>query len=431
MASLQKLSGDLWRVQVCIDGERQSVRLGKFAGKEAELRAGRICKIIEELAHAKDTGDALPLEVRQAVDRLSPRLLKRFAKAGLVDDVGRGAVTLGAFVNGYILERGDVKPSTREIYEIVRENIVAFLGADKALDRVTEGDAEDFRRWLSVERGLSVNTTRRRCAVVKQFFAYAVKKRLIQSNPFGVLRKLAVHENRERFFFIDRETITKVLDKIVDPEWRLLVALSRYGGLRCPSEHLSLRWDDILWAESTMIVRQPKLEHCEGHETRRVPIFPELMPFLLAAFNDDRADREWVIGRYRSTRANLRTQFTRYIRRAGLQPWPRLWHALRAGRQTELCQSFPVKAVCEWLGNSALVASRHYLMTTPADWERAISTPTEVVQKVAQQDSAGSVTEQPAEPSTPVCDPVQASAMTCDLELLRTTGPLGLEPRTF
>ncbi len=28
-------------------------------------------------------------------------------------------------------------------------------------------------------------------------------------------------------------------------QWRLIFALSRYGGLRCPSEHLALRWGHI------------------------------------------------------------------------------------------------------------------------------------------------------------------------------------------
>ncbi len=43
-----------------------------------------------------------------------------------------------------------------------------------------------------------------------------------------------------------------------DTQWRLLVALCRYGGPRCPSEHLRLRWEDIDWERGRMIVDSPK-----------------------------------------------------------------------------------------------------------------------------------------------------------------------------
>ena len=38
----------------------------------------------------------------------------------------------------------------------------------------------------------------------------------------------------------------------------------------------------------------------------------------------------------RDSAVNLRTQFCRIIRRAGFAPWPKLWHNLRASRESEL-----------------------------------------------------------------------------------------------
>jgi len=63
----------------------------------------------------------------------------------------------------------------------------------------------------------------------------------------------------------------------------LIVALSRYAGLRCPSEHLGLTWGDILWDKNRFVVRSPKTEHV-GKAQRVVPIFPELYPYLRDAF---------------------------------------------------------------------------------------------------------------------------------------------------
>jgi integrase len=60
----------------------------------------------------------------------------------------------------------------------------------------------------------------------------------------------------------------RVIAVLPDAEWRLLFALSRYGGLRCPSKHLGLRWCDIDLAGDRMTVRSPKTEHPEGNASR-------------------------------------------------------------------------------------------------------------------------------------------------------------------
>ena len=66
----------------------------------------------------------------------------------------------------------------------------------------------------------------------------------------------------------------------------------------------------------------------------------------------------------RDRNANLRTQFNRILRRAGVTPWPRLFQNLRASRETELTNQFPIHVVTEWLGNTPSIASKHYLQVT-------------------------------------------------------------------
>lgn len=68
---------------------------------------------------------------------------------------------------------------------------------------------------------------------------------------------------------------------------------------------------------------------------------------------------------------NLRTTMEKIVQRAGVPSWPKLFHNLRASRETELCQRFPIHVVCEWIGNSAAVAVRHYLQVTENDFDRA------------------------------------------------------------
>ena len=57
---------------------------------------------------------------------------------------------------------------------------------------------------------------------------------------------------------------------------------------------------------------------------------------------------------------------------AGLTTWPRLWHNLRASRQTELEEHHPSHVVCSWLGNSQAVAQKHYLQVRDTDFDKAL-----------------------------------------------------------
>src|SRR5262249_37139077 len=70
--------------------------------------------------------------------------------------------------------------------------------------------------------------------------------------------------------------------------------------------------------------------------------------------------------------ANMRTTVAKIIRRAGVEPWPRLWHSLRASCESDLAQSFPLATVTKWLGNTPSVALRHYVDPTEAAFDRAL-----------------------------------------------------------
>ena len=211
-----------------------------------------------------------------------------------------------------------------------------------------------------------------------------------------------------------------VLDACPDYEWRLIFALSRYGGLRCPSEHLRLRWADIDWEHERITVHAVKTEHHQGKGTRLVPIFPELMPYLREAFERAEAGAEHVISRYRRGNANLRTQLERIILRAGLKPWPRLFQNLRSTRQTELEERFPSHVVCAWIGNSIKVAEKHYLQVTEDHYRRALQNAVPQVPAPGRKESQRSRKTAGIAAS---CDLLRAPAT-------RQIGPEGFEPPT-
>jgi hypothetical protein len=132
-----------------------------------------------------------------------------------------------------------------------------------------------------------------------------------------------------------------------------------------------------------------------------VPIFPELAPYLADAFDLAPPGQEYVITRYRDTGVNLRTQLGRIIRRAGLTPWPKLFHNLRATRETELAERYPIHVVCAWIGNSAVVAQKHYLQVTEDHFAEATAGASEVATEVKEKAAQ---------------NPAQSAAVTMGLE---------------
>jgi integrase len=152
--------------------------------------------------------------------------------------------------------------------------------------------------------------------------------------------------------------------------------------LRTPSETLSLRWqEDIDWAKQSITIQSPKTEHHEGKQSRVIPMFPELTEPLQEARKLAEDGAVYVVDeRYRAAamgpggwaNANLRTQFYKIVRRAGLKPWARLFQNLRSSRETELAERFPIQVVTKWLGNSPNVALKHYLQTTDEHFAKAL-----------------------------------------------------------
>jgi len=370
------------------EGDRKAIHLGEMS----ERGAKSILYRVEQLIEAQLTGRALEPATAQWVADLHPRLAKKLARVGLIPKPQKkGAATLGPFLAEYMATRTDVKPSTRRHLEQARQKLIGFFGEEKTLASITSGDADEFR--LHLLQSLGDNTTRRMCGRAKQFFRAALRKRLIAENPFGDMRGCNVQPNRARNFFVTRETAGKVLDACPDAEWRLLFALSRYGGLRCPSEHLSLRWGDVDWEKGRIRIPSPKTEHHAGRDARWIPIFPELRPYLEQAFEQAEPGTEYVITRYRSRNSNLRTQLKRIIQSAGLEPWPKLFQNLRSTRETELAETFPIHVVCTWLGNTQAVATKHYLQVTDEHFEAALTAsmpdPEKTAQKTTQQLHAG------------------------------------------
>ncbi|MCI0363314.1 MAG: tyrosine-type recombinase/integrase [Phycisphaerales bacterium] len=347
------------------NGERRPVRLGAVSVKAADAFRLRV----EALNTARITGTPWDAELSAWVRDLPDVIHGRLVRVGLVEPRANAeAVTLAN-----LLDRFDaaavVKPATKAAYRQATKSLRDHFGGATALKTITTAQADEWHKAIT-ETELAPATVSKRVRVAKAIFHKALKWGLIASNPFADLRA-GSQSNPDREFYVEPATIKAILTACPDDEWRAIIALVRYAGLRCPSEVVGLRWGDVNWERGRLTVRSPKTARHEGHAVRVAPISPELRPILLALFDQAEPGTEPVVPRLRDPRMNLRTHFQRIIARAGVKPWPRLFQNLRASCATDWVERFPAHVVAGWLGHTPLVAARHYLQVRDAHFELA------------------------------------------------------------
>ena len=159
--------------------------------------------------------------------------------------------------------------------------------------------------------------------IAKQFFRAAIRERIVLENPFDG-QSTAVRENRKRQHFVSRV------------------------------------------------------------EAQVVPIFPELYSHLQNAFDEAEPGTAYCCPQYPNPNQMYRKAMLKVIEQAGLKPWPKLFQNLRASRETELAEKYPIQVVCSWIGNSPQVAAKHYLQVTEDHFVQAAKkTVQDPVQKTA------------------------------------------------
>ncbi len=423
------------------DEERKTFRLSNVS----KTTVDRYFVHISHLNEARRTNSTVRGETVEFLNALGKRDYKRLVKLELVeprkpDEDEKQPTKLGEWLDEFErMKAADWKPASKVVFGHTRRNLLDCFSADTLLAVVTVLDAENFERYLKTE-DLARATMAKRCSIARTVFEAARKHRLIETNPFQDAKiNVVVKGNRSKQVFVDRQDIQKVIDSCPDAEWRLLVGLARFGGLRIPSEALSLRWEHVNWERNELLVPSPKTEHHEGHESRLVPLFPELREMLREACEQAPDRAEWVISRHRSQAdkspanwqgVNLRTQFEKIIKIAGLKRWPRLWVNLRSTRATELLDDYPAHVVNDWLGHSERVANEHYRQTTQDHFERAVkgitkSNPSGALLVALHSGASQSVTEQ--NPFKPAVSKTSKNAEKPKKEAVsqRTAKPLG------
>jgi len=408
MASLTQEGTGNWKVQfVCpLTGKRKAIRIG---GMPKRIRLD-LKRRVEDLVNYQKANMPWDGDLAAWVEQVGDDLAEKLAGVGLIEP--RTTTKLAEFIDRFVDGRKDVKPASKTVWRQGRNSLVERLGAERNIRDVSPSDAEEYKQWL-IEEGLALYTVRKRLQAAKMFFTAMVKRKLILANPFDGVQVAAIVDT-SRNKYIPRSVVEKVMVEAPDAEWRAIVALSRFAGLRCPSEVLSLKWEHIDWEHRRITVPSPKTEHHAEGGQRLIPLFPQLMRPLMEAFELAPDGAVFVVTKHRAQaesaggwkNSNLRTRFQKMIRKAGAKPWPKPFHALRASCETDLLEDYPIQTVSAWLGHSPKVALAHYARVLPEHFDRAagVSESVSVPYQNADQHESAAVSNDPQESLQTLCD---------------------------
>ena len=362
MASIRREQSGKFSVLVYVYKKRRSVRLETFSEDQAKVAA----KHIQEIATQRNKGEVAGDNAMRWLASEPPAVRDRLERAGVItvslerkqeiesekrqraqQQAAKEHRTLKQLTDRFLKGNDNNKDSTKTTYNNIIRNLHTYFGESKIITEITHQDAVEFRAFLKREgnirdvkkadRGkkgkgkpMAENTVRRRTGLARQVFKVAIRAKWIAENPFEGLAA-TWKRNAARDVYIPPETIVDCIKAANNWEWRLIFALSGFAGLRGASEILTLRWDAIDFdkgAIGEMVVQSPKTEHHEGQESRIVPIFPDVLPYLREAeqmaeqiANDEGRAVVYVIDSYRGDweGRNLNQNAKRIIERAG--PW--------------------------------------------------------------------------------------------------------------
>lgn len=369
MASLIRDPNGSYRVEFVGATGRKRVRLGRVPVKAAEHWHRRIEALVADVT----AGVAHSHELAQWLRDLPDKAHERLVRAGLAAPrKERVAVTLEQLVVAFE-DRAAVKPATRAAYKQTLDSLRAFFGPERPITSISAEQADEWRKWIAEDdkavtrkreaasNRLAPATVAKRTYVAKQVFRRAIRWGWLTTNPFEALRA-GSQANPARAAYVSLQTITDVLEACPGVDWRVVVALARYAGLRCPTEVGAVTWADVDWSRGRLTVRAKKTEHHGAdHAVRVVPICPELRSVLTEAFERAEDGAALVAPLAARAGANLRTTLEKIIGRAGHTPWPRLFQNLRASCATDWTERYPAHVVAKWLGHSPMIAAQHYL----------------------------------------------------------------------
>lgn len=356
-----------YNIQWTEKGRRNTIYLGgrKYTKKTAE----RLNEVVETMLYMRRNGIAVPdKKTEQWIQNADERIQEKLAKFGFITFIKPR--TCKELWDTFLQHKTDIKESSRVLYENCRSTFFATFSKTETLDKLTPDRLVEWK--LSLLNQYAPATAAGRLKVAKIVLNWAVEQGWIANNPMQNI-PIGSFINRAKDRTITMEEYGKLLDACPNQEWRVIIALARIGGLRCPSELKDLRWRDVNWEQDRFLVHASKTECHAGKEERIVPLFHELRAELDRYFLSDATERnEFVIQNWQGSRWVLHTGIQQIACNAGLGTLVRPFDNMRMSRSNEVLRRFGEVKESLWIGHSAKVMKNHYFSMSDTDFAEAV-----------------------------------------------------------
>ena len=354
---LGKIAG--YNVQWSVDKKRYTIHLSskKYSKKTVE----RVKDVVETLIYFQRNGMVPDRALENGLQKIPSCIQTKLAKHGLI--VVNQMKTCRQLWDAFLKHKRDVKLATvYKYYESMRLFFKMFQW-NEFIETVTPERLLDWKMFLL--DNYAASTVAGHITKVKAVFTWAVDQDWLTKSP---ARKISTRSvcNRAHDRFITMEEYGKLLDACPSQEWRVIIALARIGGLRCPSELQRLRWKDVNWEQNRFLVHSPKTEQHVNHATRLVPLFAELRTELERLFDGN--GNEFVVQSFQGTAWNLYKHFQTIAESTDLGKIKSPFVNMRRSRANEVVRRYGETKERLWIGHSWDVMEKHYLCPMEEDF---------------------------------------------------------------
>lgn len=353
-----------YRLQVSVAGKRQSVWLGNV--RKAEATTTKLH--VEAIMQSQRLDTPLPSETQRWLKDLPRDLRKRLAPI-----LGTER-TVDEAVDMYVAHcEATLKPTTADTTAAT----LSQFAADHGSRSIRSISGEQIDTWL-FRRNVAPSTVGKHVKIIRAWLAWCTREHILDAVPdIATKAKIGVGEKK----FIQFELYQQLIDHFADDaEMQCALALSRWCGLRIASELCPLRRSNFDLANDRVIIEDTKRTYRQSRDpprTRKLPLFTGLRPYLTPMLNRPGGPQDYLLPTIggqdpKQIGSMLRQRVYRAIDRLGMEPWPRVFHSVRATRQTQLKELFGEKVACDWIGNSKDVFRRHYELIDDEIFTRAV-----------------------------------------------------------
>ncbi len=353
-----------YRLRVCTGGKRHSVWLGTIREREAIT----IKLHVEAVIESTRLKTPLPAETQRWLRELQPDLRKRLS------DVLGTSKTVDEAVEAYIAHvEATHKATTARGSSDTLDQFAAHFGT--TLVRSLTGDQIDA--WLR-QQNVAASTIGKHVKHLRSWLRWCERQRFVDSLP-TIATSAAIGTGEKQY--IEFERFQRIIDHFQgDGEMQAVLALARWCGLRIASEVVTLRVSSVDLAADRLLIDDSKRSHRQSRGPpviRKLPLFSGVRPYLMPLLKRKCNPNDYLLPTLggqdpQVVGSLLRQRVYRAIDSLGMDRWPRVFHSVRATRQTQLKELFGEKVACDWVGNSTDVFRQNYELIDDEIFTRAV-----------------------------------------------------------